>query len=118
MKISIQSSGVPIDTELRAHAERRTIFALSRLSDRIARVDIHLRDENGPRGGVDKRCTVQVHLLNTPAAIIDEMDGDWHALIDRAMGRAGRLVSKRVDRSFGLQRGRRTAGPELARETS
>lgn len=107
MQIDIQSGGIRLGDALREHARRRTLFALSRLSDRILRVVIRLSDVNGPRGGVDKRCSVQVHLLNSAPAIIEDVAGDFHAVLDRALGRAGRLVSKRVDRGMHVQRAAR-----------
>lgn len=108
MHIDIQSSSIRLGDALRAHARRRALFALSRLSDRILRVVIRLSDVNGPRrGGVDKRCSVHVHLLNSAPAIIEDVAGDCYAVLDRALGRAGRLVSKRVDRGMHVQRAAR-----------
>ena len=92
-------------------------FGLTRQSDRILRVVVRLGDENGPRGGVDKFCRIQVHLLDSPVAVIEEIGPDLYAVIDRAADRVSRVVVKRLDR---LQNGRRygrgdaTAGPSGA----
>ena len=62
MRIDVNGSGFPITTALMGHTERRLRFALSRSSDRRVRVAAMTGDSNGPRGGEDKFCRIQVHL--------------------------------------------------------
>ena len=104
MHIDIQSLGFPITGALTNHARRRLQFVLTRRSDRIQRVVVRLGDENGPRGGVDKFCRIQVRLLNAPVAVIEEVSSELYAVIDRATDRVGRVVVKHLDR---LRTGRR-----------
>ena len=104
MQIDIQSLGFPITGALADHARRRLQFVLTRRSDRIQRVVVRLGDENGPRGGVDKFCRIQVRLFNAPAAVIEEVGSELYAVIDRATDRVGRVVVKHLDR---LRSGRR-----------
>ena len=104
MNIDIQSLGFPITGALADHARRRLRFALTRRSDRIQRVVVRLGDENGPRGGVDKFCRIQVRLFNAPVAVIEEVGPELYAVIDRATDRVGRVVVKHLDR---LRSGRR-----------
>lgn len=104
MLIQILASDIVLAEEVRAHVRRRALFALSRLSDRVSRVVVRLSDVNGPRGGVDKRCSVQVHLRGAAPAIIEDKDLHLLAVVDRALGRAGRLVSKRLARGTQIQR--------------
>ena len=99
MKLDIQSLSLPITTALSEQAKRRLRFALTRHSDRIQRVVVRLGDENGPRGGVDKFCCIQVYLVDAPMAIIKNIDPDLHTAIDRAADRAGRVVAKHLERS-------------------
>ena len=104
MNIDIQSLGFPITGALADHAKRRLQFVLTRRSDRIQRVVVRLGDENGPRGGVDKFCRIQVRLFNAPVAVIEEVGSELYAVIDRATDRVGRVVVKHLDR---LRSGRR-----------
>ena len=108
MNVDIQSLGFPITAALSDHARRRLRFGLTRHSDRIQRVIVRLGDENGPRGGADKFCRIQVYLVDAPVAIIKDIDPDLYAAIDRAADRAGRLVVKHLDRS--RDSGRRVRG--------
>ena len=98
MKIQIQSFAFPLTAAVLDHAERRLRFALTRISDRIRRVDVRLGDKDGPRGGEDKFCRIQVFLENAPPVLIEDRGGDVYAAIDRAAERAGRNVAKRLDR--------------------
>ncbi|GAA5165179.1 HPF/RaiA family ribosome-associated protein [Viridibacterium curvum] len=98
MQIEIQSGNLEMSDAIREHASRRATFALSRLSSRIRRVTIHLSDENGPRGGVDKRCLVSVQLEGAPEAVVEDSGSDVYTLIDRALARAGRVASRRLER--------------------
>lgn len=50
----------PQATDLRDLAERRVRFVLRRLSRLVPRAEVQLSDLNGPRGGVDKRCQVEL----------------------------------------------------------
>ena len=83
MQIDIQFRGLDTSPAMREHAERRTQFTLGRHSARIARVSISLADINGPKGGADKSCTVQISLQQ---------------VIDRGLARAGRTMVRRMER--------------------
>lgn len=98
MRIDIRGSGFRITAPLLDHTERRLRFALTRSSDQIKRVVVRLGDINGPRGGEDKFCRIQVHFEHTPPVLIEDAGADLYALIDRVAERAGRNAAKRVDR--------------------
>jgi putative sigma-54 modulation protein len=98
MRIDIKGSGFPITTALMDHTERRLRFALTRSSDRIVRVAVLVGDSNGPRGGEDKFCRVQIHLKRAPQVLIEDIGTELYAVIDRAAERAGHNVARRVDR--------------------
>ena len=104
MNVDIQSMGFPITPALVGHAQRRLRFVLTRHSNRIHHVTVRLGDDNGPRGGVDKFCRIQVQLLDAPAALIEDVGCDLYAVIDRAADRVGRVVVKHLERSrFGVR---------------
>lgn len=108
MNIDIQGLGFQITPALSTHAKRRLQFVLTRRSDRILHVVMRLGDENGPRGGVDKFCRIQVHLIDAPLAAVEDIGTDLYAVIDRATDRVGRVVVKHLDR---LRSGRRQGRP-------
>ena len=104
MNVDIQGLGFPITGALSDHTSRRLRFGLTRHSDRIQRVTVRLGDNNGPRGGVDKFCRIQVYLLDAPVAFVEDIGLDMYAVIDRATDRVVRAVVKHLYRSRGGRR--------------
>ena len=98
MRIDIQGRGFSLTAPLLDHAQQRLRFALTRSGDRIKRVVVRLGDTNGPRGGEDKFCRIQVVLDHAPPVLIEDTGADLYAVIDRATERAGRNVAKHVER--------------------
>jgi putative sigma-54 modulation protein len=80
------------------HTRRRLGFALGRFADRITSVWVRLADENGPRGGVDKRCRIEVRGTQKWLVLVDDADTDLHAAIDRAADRVARSVVRTLER--------------------
>jgi ribosome-associated translation inhibitor RaiA len=98
MQIDIQARSFPLTDALYVHIKRRLGFALSAGVDHIQRVKARLTDINGPRGGVDKRCHIQIVLAHLPDVVIENTEADLYAAIDRAADRAGRTVRRRLAR--------------------
>ena len=98
MRIVIQGLGFPLTAPLLDHIERRLLFALTRIGDRIKRVVVRLGDTNGPRCGEDKFCRMQVYLKHAPPVLVEDAGVDLCAVIDRVAERVGRNVAKHVDR--------------------
>lgn len=99
MIVDIHGQGFTVTPALAEHVRRRLGFVLTRHSDHIRRVAVRVGDENGPRGGVDKYCRIQVHLLDAPFAMVEDVGADLYAAIDRAADRVGRVVVKHLDRT-------------------
>lgn len=99
MIVDIHGQGFTVTPALAEHVRRRLGFVLARHGDRIQRVAVRVGDENGPRGGVDKYCRIQVHLHDAPVAVIEDVSADLYAAIDRAADRIGRVVVKHLDRT-------------------
>jgi putative sigma-54 modulation protein len=97
--LSITDRSGLLTTELRQLAERRLLFALSRFGNRIIRVNVVVCDENGPRGGVDKACRITITLRRAADVIVRHRDVDMAACISRVAERAGRAVSRAIERS-------------------
>lgn len=97
MNIAIQSNGLVLTEALRAHVHRRLRSALGwALTRRLA---VWLSDINGPRGGRDKRCKIQISLDHGKTIIIEDTEEDLYAAIDLAAGRADRALARQLARS-------------------
>jgi len=98
MRIDIQASGFKLTDGLRAHAERRLQFALSWAVHDVRKVMVRLSDINGPRGGNDKRCYIQIPIPGRPDVVIEDTEPDLYLAIDRAADRIERSVARRLER--------------------
>lgn len=101
MRIDISSHGIPLTRTLREHIVRRLSLALDRVEVRVRRVRVALQDVNGPRGGIDQRCQMQIELAHLPRLVVVETSDDIHAAIagaiDRAVQTMGRLMDRQRD---------------------
>ena len=98
MRIDIRSNGLALTEAARGYAARRLRYALARAVEQVQRVAVHLGEVDGPRGGTDRRCRVRVTLKSGADVVIDDVESDLYAVIDRAASRAGRCVARSVSR--------------------
>ena len=98
MELRIRSQHMKVDSSLRETIALRLRFALARFSERIRSVDVQIADVNGPRGGVDKRSRIAVHLVPTGSVLIEERDTDAHVAVAKAFARAARAVVRALER--------------------
>ena len=90
--------GLELSEGLQEHVSRRLEFAIGRFATRIRRVRVRLADVNGPRGGVDMQCRIDVALDGLEPIVITELAEDLYVAIDSACDRVGRVVARRVER--------------------
>lgn len=99
MRIDIKTRGFTLTDGIRARVERRVRFALGARSGQVQSVVVRLADENGPRGGVDKRCTIRANLPGSPPVIIGQQEPDLYIAIGRAADRAGRAIARQLGKA-------------------
>ena len=104
MQINIQAKQFSLTDALRSHAERRLRSTLTCCDEHIQQVIMRLSDVNGPRGGEDKCCHLQVVLAGLPDVVVEDIEADMYVAIDRATDRAGRTVVRKIDRQQTLLR--------------
>lgn len=98
MQVVIHSAGFNLTQALRHYAEQRIGTALGWSRHHVRRLTLSLADINGPRGGVDKRCTLHAVLACGREVVIKETRADLYAAIDQAAGRADRAVLRQLGR--------------------
>jgi ribosome-associated translation inhibitor RaiA len=98
MQVLIRDRGVELQEDTQERIERSIGFALDRFGPRIKRVTVGLTDLNGPRGGVDKRCRVEVALEPTGTVLIHEDSPDLVAAVDLAAQRVGTAIARKLER--------------------
>jgi len=112
MQIDIKASNFSLTKPLRRHVEGRLRVALIFYAEHIQRVNVRLSDINGPRGGSDKCCHLQVVLAGLPDVVVEDTEADLYVAIGRAANRAGRTVRRRLARR--RDRSRTTGLPDTA----
>jgi len=98
MHIDIQAQSFSLTEALHAYVERRLSFIISAGDSAIQSIAVRLCDINGPRGGADKCCRIHIVLAQTLDIVIEDTELNLYAAIDRASGRAGRTLCRRLAR--------------------
>lgn len=99
-------SRAPQASQLRELTERRVRFVLRRLGWLVPRAEVQMSDVNGPRGGVDKRCQVELRTDGAGAVVVTAMASDWRVALDGALARAARLLMRLWRRASSARRTR------------
>lgn len=110
MQVHFQSRD-PQALSLQPGVERRVRFVLRRISVRVPRADIQFSDVNGPRGGVDKRCRVELRTDGAGPVVVSSVQRDWRAALDDALARAARLLLRLWQRLTDHRRPARRPNP-------
>ncbi len=87
---------------------------LDRFEDKLTRLEVHVRDENGSKGGPDdKTCMIEARLRGGEPVSVTANAGD----VDAAARSAGTKMAKLLDKQFGkAERSSRTPSPDKIME--
>jgi len=103
MKVQVRSKAWRVKKAIVAHIQRRLAFSLGRFGERIEAAWVKLEDVNGPKGGADKQCVIQLHLRPAGRVQSEALDSDWWTAIDAASERIRRVVARTLDRHRSLR---------------
>jgi len=81
------------------YACKRATLTLDRFAERIRSLSLRFEDLNGPKGGVDKRCTVEAVGPFGPL-IARARARNYYAAADRALGKLERGVARAFRREL------------------
>ena len=85
--------------------------ALNHQKEHITRVEVHLSDENGAKGGqADKRCVMEARLQGRPPLAATQHADNQHQAITGAADKLTRLIASTLGRA---ERGKTTADAPL-----
>lgn len=91
------------DNSMAARAEEVATGRLERIADRLTRVEVHVGDVNGPRGGSDdKRCAIEARPAGMAPISATHQAATVEAAVagaaDKVLAAYERIVGKRTDR--------------------
>lgn len=85
--------------EFTAHVRSAVEGALSRFSDRITRVEVHLSDQNSAKGGQDdKRCMMEARLEGRQPTAVTHDAATLTQAVDGAADRLARSIESALGR--------------------
>lgn len=94
----IRSVGGVLESADRDYLRRKLGRKLGKFATSIERTSVRVEDVNGPRGGVDKKCSIKVVLSGMPSIYIEEQHESVQAAMDRALARTERAVRLALQR--------------------
>lgn len=111
MHVDIRWKGLSKSQALADHVQNRLRFSLHGFQDKVRTVTVRFEDTNGPRGGIDKRCSVE--LTGAFGIFVAEArDSNFYAAADMALARAERAIAKaKRDRPSRERLAERVAAP-------
>ncbi len=98
MEVAIYAGDFTVTDAIREHIERKLRLTLTRLRSHIESVSVRLEDINGPKGGLDKCCSIKVFIAHTPTVIIKEVREDMYEAIDTGVHRLAHVVTRKIER--------------------
>ena len=84
---------------LSAYAERRLAFALRRFEDRAHHVVVRMSDTNGPRRGVDSRCSITLQMRDGKHIDVEAVTAWPFASVSLAAKRLNEVLRRKLDKS-------------------
>jgi ribosome-associated translation inhibitor RaiA len=110
IEVFVRGGRIETTEALHEYAHHRLSFAVRRFRHRIRHVRVRLVDENGPRRGVDSRCSITADLVDGGQLFVEATAAWPFAALTLAAGR----LSEVVRRDSGRHNARRTAHPSAA----
>ena len=96
--IAIRSGVFRIDADLRETVETRVRQRLRRYARRISEVRVWLDDANGPRGGIDRTCRIQVELFSAGTATVESRAATVYAALAGAIEQTKTTIDRTLKR--------------------
>lgn len=96
---TIEGRGLDVTREIRAHIQRTVSTSLGRFSRHIRSIEVLLEDVNGPRGGVDKQCRIDLYLKRGGRLTSSAKSLDAAAAVTIAARRARVLLHRRCQKA-------------------
>ena len=100
MKINIRfvDDSLAVNKDVSSYAREKIQSALKNTKQYIDEVNIRLMDLNGPKGGIDKLCSLQLSIPGQTPVHIKSRQGNVYAAISDAANRAAQKSQRRVRR--------------------
>lgn len=98
--MTVAVEGIGRDAALAARVREKVSSTLERLGVRAMGGRVRFADENGPKGGVDARCTLTIELPRRPPVNVEALAPTRRLAFEAGLT----AVEQRLDRELGRRR--------------
>lgn len=98
--MTVAVEGIGRDAALAAHAREKVSSTLGRLGIRATGARVRFADENGPKGGVDVRCTLTIEVPRRPLVSAEALASTRRLAFEAGLT----AMERRLDREFERRR--------------
>jgi ribosome-associated translation inhibitor RaiA len=98
MQIQIHSQDPSLPAAFRTFAEEKISTTLQHLAERLTRVEVHFKDLNGQKGGIDKRCVMEARPRGMDPVVVEHDAAEAREALVHASGKLERALRTRFER--------------------
>jgi putative sigma-54 modulation protein len=96
MNVLIHSKDIKLSEKTRESIKCKILFSLSKFQSHIENVDLHIKDINGPKGGIDKLCTITITALRGKPFVVSSTSDNLFSVIGHCVRRARLAFSRKL----------------------
>ena len=98
MHIKAKTRGFTLSKALGLYVKNKLESKLGNYQAKISRAYVTLLDINGPKGGEDMQCKIQLKLDNSQAIVVQETASNMYDAINTCSTRARQVVGRHFSR--------------------
>ena len=104
MNITARAQDFELSDAIDQFVHSRLSVALDRFREDVIAIDVFLKDENGPKGGIDKRVTIRVRMRNRHPFAVETTHEDLYAAVTKGVKRTKRAIRRHIRKSRRISR--------------
>ncbi len=85
--------GVHLSDALRDHVRHKLEPVERHHGDRLTRIEVHFKDDNGSKGGRDSRCLLEAHPRGADPIVAEAVAEDAYTASHQAAGKLDRALA-------------------------
>ena len=98
LEFEFHSPDIEIPQDVVLYTQDKLNVRLGKYGKRVMGADVHIRDLNGPKGGVGVACRVEARLSGMEPINVEEREPDLRAAIDLAIDRLDVVVGRHLNK--------------------
>ena len=99
MEINLFDGSIKTSQAQHEYVMSKVGAAAARIKDLPCVAEVRLVDLNGPKGGIDKQCSIVVSPPGLPTLRVEEQAADYYLAIDAAAATLKRVLTKALEKT-------------------